>query len=89
MEILDLALWTAGAVIVVGIMQWAKNILPKVPPKAWAFILPVVSFGAAVAGAVKGNDFSGILWNGAGIWAVAQVGYELIVQSIKKKLGGS
>jgi hypothetical protein len=86
-DIIDFATWAAGAVIVVGVMQWAKNLLKKIPTWIWSVVLPIVSLGASAAAAYKESDYSSIFWNAAGIWAISQVGYELIVQSIKKKLG--
>ncbi len=77
--------WIAGAVIVSGIIQWAKSLAKtvftkEIPSWVWVVILPVISFGSAVS--VGGQ----VLWNTLGIWAIAQVGYETIIQSIKTKL---
>ena len=87
MEILDFALWSAGAVIVVGVLQWLKGMFTKVNKVVWSLLLPVVAFGVAISIAVKEKDYSAIIWNASGIWAIAQIGYELIIQTIKKRLG--
>ena len=86
-DFIDLPTWIAGAVIVVGVMQWCKNLLSKIPSKAWAFVLPIISVGTAFASAIKDEDYSIIVWNALGIWAISQLGYELIVQKIKERLG--
>lgn len=77
--------WMAGAVIVVGICQWlkklAQNLPKKVPSWLWSLLLPVVSFGAAYS--LKGTA---LCWDALGIWAIAQMGYDLIVRAVQKKI---
>ncbi len=84
--IFDIGTWATGAVIVVGIIQWIKGLAPQAKPSTWSIILPVISFLAAVAFGFKSNTLSGVLWDTAGIWAISQLGYEIIVQSVKKRL---
>ena len=31
MDFIDFAVWFAGAVIAVGLIEWAKNLFPKAP----------------------------------------------------------
>lgn len=85
MDLILAATWLAGAVIVSGIIQWAKSLgktifSKEIPSWVWVVILPLISTGAAFA--VGGQ----ILWNALGIWAISQIGYETIIQSIKNKL---
>lgn len=83
----DIALWAMGAAIVVGLMQWAKKLLdkplPNLPSWAWSFVLPACSFGAGFA---YGGDKP--VWNSLGIWAIAQLGYLVIIKTVEAKLGG-
>ncbi len=86
---IDIVTWTAGAVIVVGVIQWAKGAIPMAPAWTWTILLPLVSLGAATASAVQAEKMTGLFWDAAGIWAISQLGYEIIIQTIKKKLGGA
>lgn len=77
-----IGIWAAGGVIVVGIMQWLKGLMPqKVSTLVYVIMLPIFSMMTGIAA-------GGSLWlfNGLGIWAVSQIGYEAIIQGIKKKL---
>lgn len=86
--IADFGIWAAGAVIVVGVVQWAKGLFPKVPSKLWSIVLPVVSAGAGFAYSFKTGVIADGVWTSLGIWAIAQLGYELIVQTVQQKLKG-
>ena len=84
MEILTgFGLWGAGAVVVVGLVQWAKNLWPAAPRWAWMSMLPLFAFVAAFA--ASGFKLDSV-WDALGIWAIAQLGYELIIQVVKNKL---
>jgi len=90
MDFIDFAIWFAGAVIAVGLIEWAKNLAPKAPSWLWMVALPVGAVVAAFAVVLRDEaPFLAIAWNACGIWALAQLGYALIVQTIKRKLGGN
>ena len=76
-------LWGSGAIVVVGLVQWAKNLCPNAPRWAWMSMLPLAAVVAAVA--AKGFALPAV-WDALGIWAIAQLGYELIIQTVKNKL---
>ena len=84
---LNIVVWLMGAIIVVGIVEWAKAVVTAVAfPVKWssviyAVLIPVASFVASVANGTG-------IWVALGIWAVAQIGYELIIRTVRKKLGG-
>ena len=85
-----MGIWCAGAVIVVGVMQWVKGITAQtirrvVPSWVWSLILPVCALGASAAFSFKQSGGSWI-WNALGIWAVSQLGYEVIVKSVVENL---
>ncbi len=76
----------AVAVATVGWIQWAKHILPPtVPSVAYAIVMPVVAVGM---GAVF---FLTPSWVQVGVLAVSlgQVGYETLIQAVKKFTGVS
>jgi len=82
-DLIDLATWLAGAVIAVGLIQWAKGLAPKAPGWVWSLALPAGAFAAAAAaGGTK------IIWTALGIWAIAQVGWEAILRRIVKGIEG-
>ena len=76
-QIWDLVL---GGITVAGVIQWAKAWMPKVPSKAWGVVSAVMAAGYALAPA----------WIrfALGILAVSQLGYETLVQPVKRTLGG-
>lgn len=78
---LDIGTWALGAVIVVGLIQWFKGMLPKAPTWVWIIASPLA---AVIGSAAYGTDK--IAWNALGILAVSQMGYELILQTVKSKL---
>jgi len=87
MDFIDFAVWFAGAVIAVGLIEWAKNLFPKAPPWVWMVVLPVGAFVAAFSIVLKDEASTvSIVWNALGIWSLSQLGYALIVQLVKKRL---
>ena len=86
---LNIAVWLTGAIIVVGLVEWVKALGQaitdrKVKSIVYAACLPVVAFIVAYSMELEGSRF----WVALGIWAIAQIGYELIIQAVRKKLGG-
>ena len=83
---MDIAVFAVQAFMIVGAIQWLKALVEKVAPGAptWIYVaaLPVV---AAAVGFVP---VGGVVWIAWGAGALAQLGYELIVQTVKNKLGG-
>lgn len=84
MEFLQWGIWLAGAFCVVGTIEWLKGFLPKAPSWVWAFTLPLVSI--LVAWALAFSEGGQPWFNALGIFAMAQLGYQLIVQTVKKRL---
>lgn len=82
-EIVDLATWIAGAIIAIGLIQWAKGAAARAPTWAWTIALPAVSFAAAFAAGGPRR-----VWNALGIWAVSQVGWDAILRRIVKGIEG-
>ena len=68
-----------GAFCVIGFTQWIKNYIP-VAWKKWA--LPIVSIVAAIAWCILPQS----LKDAGAVLAIAQIGYENIIQIIDKKL---
>lgn len=73
------------AVAVVGIIQWFKGLLTKAPAWVWSVVSAVGCLGVAAAA------FYLPPWvlHGLMALAVAQLGYETLVQFIKSKIPGA
>lgn len=68
-----------GAFCVIGFTQWLKNYIPERWRK-WA--LPIVSVAAAIAWGLLPQSFR----DAGAVLAIAQIGYENIIQIVDKKL---
>ena len=77
MEILQLAIWLAGAAVVVGLMQWVKGLVPKAPTWVWALCMPLISIGVGFS--MKGAT---PVFDGLGVWAISQLGYDAILKRV-------
>jgi hypothetical protein len=84
MDFVMIAEWAAGALIVSGIIQWAKGIAPKAPKWVWMACAPLAALGASLAS--KSDLWA---WSWLGIWATSQLFYETIIQAVKKHIGGA
>jgi len=82
-QFLDVGMWLAGALIVGGLLQWVKGLMPNVSSKTWAAVMPLASLVVAVSKNFETPML--IAWNAFGIWASCQLFYELIVQNVKNK----
>jgi hypothetical protein len=87
------AIWFSGAIIVIGLIQWVKNIVEKIFPNLslpswfWSAIVPIFSFVASFAMySIKERN---IWWTLLGIWAISQICYESIIRAINKKIEGT
>ena len=85
-----MGIWCAGGVIVVGVMQWVKGFVAQtiqrvIPSWVWSLILPFCALGASAAFSF-GRSGGSWLWNALGIWAVSQLGYEVIVKTVVENL---
>jgi len=87
---LAMASWILGAVIVVGIMQTAKNALPALEgAQGWVKTLIAVALAVGVGLAryigVEIKPAEGPLWTCLGIVAVSQTCYEAIYRGLLKR----
>ncbi len=71
----------ASAIGVVGVMEWAKGWFAS--PKKWLtrVLLPILAFVIAL---FSDGSWGQIGINTALIWAIGQIGYDLIIASVKK-----
>jgi hypothetical protein len=83
MEFVQWVTWLAGAVAVVGVLQWIKGLAPKAPSWAWSVAMVALSIAAAFAAGGPRPWFDAL-----GIAAISQLGYELIIQVVRKKIAG-
>ncbi len=81
---------TMGVFIVVGLIEYAKGFLSAAPTQAWRIAIVPASFAAAVVcqAALLKPIWPGILLNGLLILAASQLGYQVVVEAVKKRLGG-
>jgi len=82
MDIMQWVAWLAGAVAVVGGIEYLKGFAPMWPAWVWRLLMPVASIGAAIAAGGPRPGFDAL-----GITALAQLGYTLIVRKVRKGLG--
>ncbi len=81
-----LFLWFGGAFIVTGLVQWLKGLIgAKGKSKRYIFSLvgAIIAFVAAYFGG--GTPMA---YNALGIWAASQLGWDMIVQVILKRVKG-
>ena len=77
---IEMALYIAFCVI--GIIQYLKGVLCNIPTKVWAILQPLLCVLLAFVWVILPNLVStGIL-----AFALSQIGYETIIQTIKKKI---
>ena len=77
---IEMALYIAFCVI--GIIQYLKGVLCNIPAKVWAMLQPLLCVLLAFVWIILPNwIFTGIL-----AFALSQIGYETIIQTIKKKI---
>mgnify|MGYP003610473210 FL=1 len=71
------------AFCVIGIIQYLKGVLCNIPTKVWAILQPLLCVLLAFVWVILPN------WVSTGIlaFALSQIGYETIIQTIKKKIG--
>lgn len=81
---------TIGVFIVVGLIEYVKGFLPAAAPQTWRLAIVPASFAAAVVvqAAMLLPVWPGILLNGLLILAASQLGYQVVVEAVKKRLGG-
>lgn len=78
MDFSQIGIWLAGAVVVIGLIQWLKALVPlKLPGWLWAFVMALVSIGVGFS--MKGTA---PVFDGLGVWAISQLGYEAILKGI-------
>jgi hypothetical protein len=75
----DIGYILGAAVAVAGLIQWAKNWLKTAKPWIWAALLIPLAIGYAY---LPEKVQTGLL-----VAAVAQIGYETLIQPAKNKLG--
>ena len=80
----QISVWLAGALIVAGLVQYVKGIVPRAPSWVWLVVAPVAAFGAALA--LGGTAW---LWNALGIWACGQLFYETIIKFVASKIAAT
>ena len=75
---------TIGVFVVVGLMEYLKDFGLEVPPMVWRIALIPAAFGIAfVIEKLPPFVLMGLL-----ILAVAQLGYEIVVETVRKRLEG-
>ena len=81
MEFADITTWLAGGLAIAGLIQWIKGLAPKAPVVAWGILSPLMAIGWAYAPEQ--------LRLAAGVLAISQLGWDLLIQPVRRKLRGS
>ena len=84
MDLVVWGAWLAGAVAVVGVLQYLKGLAKGAPSWIWSAAMPALAIVTAWAAGGARPWFDAL-----GIASIAQLGYDLIVQRIRKDLGGT
>lgn len=84
-EMISIGTWIMGSIIVIGGMQYIKGLVPITGNwrKLYSLCSIVIAFAAAYAG-----GGAHVFWDFMGILAIAQIGYDVILQNLLKKLKG-
>lgn len=80
--------WLLGAVAVVGLIEWGKGMYESIKARNAKSIVLGLALPAVCAGVAFSKSSGTPLWDMAGMWSVAQLGYALIVQSVQKAIKG-
>jgi hypothetical protein len=76
-----------ASVGITGIIQWAKALL-KNPKNVWSYFSPFLSFcGAVLLSNLDITHWKQVVMNTLLVLATSQLGYNLLMQPIKKLLG--
>ena len=77
-------------VIVVGIIQWLKGVWKTMPSLASSLIVPILCMGFSL---LAGPAFGWVFWTslilGGLSWSLAQLCYEIIIQSVPRLVQGA
>ena len=84
MQLITWGAWLAGAVAVVGVLQYLKGLAKEAPSWVWSAVMPALAIATAWAAGGERPWFDAL-----GIASIAQLGYDLIVQRIRKDLVGA
>ena len=84
----DLISWehvTIGVFVVVGLIEYVKGFARSAPAWVWRVTLVPASF--AVAASIE--HLPPFVLVGLVILAAAQLGYEVVVETVRKRMGGA
>jgi hypothetical protein len=81
---IDWEVVTAAAFAAIGVIEYVKGFFPESKGLYWRLLQPVLCIAfAATAVVLPGWVMVGVL-----ALALSQVGYELIIETVRKKIGG-
>jgi hypothetical protein len=84
MFLMWLAIWSAGAIIVGGVIQGIKGAFPRLPTVVYKVAAPIIS---AVAALFVPNGEP--VWHALGIYAASQLLYDVIIDRARREITGS
>jgi len=81
---------TVGVFVVVGLIEYAKGFAPLASPNTWRLAIVPAAFVAAAVGQIATLQpvWPGVLLHGLVILSASQLGYQVVVEAVKRRLGG-
>ena len=86
-QVVDFAIWAAGAVIVTGSTQAIKKLWKRGPSWLWLIVTMAMSALAGYAYASSIGNSHSLIWHALGIFAVTQLFYRTIVKRLEAVIG--
>lgn len=81
---------TIGVFVVVGLIEYVKGFFPQASASTWRVAIVPASFLAAAVGQIATLQpvWPGVLLHGLVILSASQLGYQVVVEAVKRRLGG-
>jgi hypothetical protein len=81
---MDWEIILSAAVASIGVIEYVKGFFPETKSKVWRLLQPALCVGfSAVALLLPSWVMMGIL-----ALSISQIGYEAIIEAVKKRIGG-
>lgn len=81
---------SVGVFVVVGLIEYVKGFFPNAKSNTWRVAIVPASFVAGAVGQIATAQpvWPGVLMHGLVILSASQLGYQVVVEAVKRRLGG-